>query len=1142
MQKIIYNFCNNCDSGLFLLDMPTGLGKTYSVLKFIAENYEKEKFKNKKFFFITTLKKNLPDEELRQHFKDIGKEDDYNKYYLRIEANADAVINKLDKLFQQKRIPTHITSTEEFKKLHHSVTTLNSYRKKLKVETEDTALINSLCKEIENRIRNEQERDFRKLIVDKLKDIKKDKILTKIENDKKYSWIGELYPAVFTKQKRFLFMSMDKFLLGNTTLIEPTYNFYENDITNNAIIFIDEFDATKDRMLNQIIERGLKNNIDYLDLFHQINFSLRTKDFPSDISRDILNKFSELFNESYTKFNMQYNFKTSEDNIDKKVRNFIFNDIQYHSVYSGKNSFSYIETENDKKQNLIFFTDKRLEDKINVVNLLSTVLGCLTFFKNGVRFLAENLKESKNSNKAISTDDYTFENAVETLLTEFHLTSEQKKYMKPLIMMSGIKSTGKINNSQDESLLNLSDRSVYDIGFRYYDFIDDPNHSMRSKIRLFDFNNTPEKILLQLSQKALVIGISATATLDTVLGNYDIEYLKKELNDKYYEMSEGDRKDLEEYFKDSTSKYDETRLIVESVSCNEEIETDLYEIFGDEKDYIKKYKEKLEKQFTDNIEYARDNFIRVIKVMKSFILNDNVKSFLCINNKLASENNATFNISLLKEFAKDIIELNNKSLVVDNLILSIDSENYERKREELINRLSNGEKIFVISSYNTIGAGQNLQYTIPKDVTTVQINDLEREDKKKDFDCIYLEKPTNLLVNVYYNEEMQTQNLIRYIYQVEFLMERGEIARKIGVEIIKGVFSPGIKNKSAELYKTKSVNNFGVRTLIQAVGRMCRTRNKNKEVFIYVDDNILNQYDFSMVKDRMLNPEFRELVNSSRKNKLENNEETICKNRATTAAIKSTQLINKLKSNWKNYQHRMDWKKLREICLKHPTLSEEDFQKHPVYKSMYIRAPRKIKSYSYQQEKDYNQDFIIEFNNDLTQKVSEEDARLADVMKITKVKKFFEENGYATEFKENDYILSPPMFNNIYKGALGEVIGKYIIDNTLGVNLEELPAEHFELFDYKVGKVYIDFKFWKGNIILDAEAEKKKIEDKLIKCDGERAIIINIMSDKYNQITTSNDKRIVEIPCLYIKGSEKIEENTIKEIVKEGYLNGNNNA
>ena len=64
MKDIIKQFCLEKDKGLFLLDMPTGFGKTYNVLEFIANNYDSPDFEDKKFFFITTLKKNLPEAEL----------------------------------------------------------------------------------------------------------------------------------------------------------------------------------------------------------------------------------------------------------------------------------------------------------------------------------------------------------------------------------------------------------------------------------------------------------------------------------------------------------------------------------------------------------------------------------------------------------------------------------------------------------------------------------------------------------------------------------------------------------------------------------------------------------------------------------------------------------------------------------------------------------------------------------------------------------------------------------------------------------------------------------------------------------------------------------------------------------------------
>ena len=68
MKDVISNFCKNKENGLFLLDMPTGFGKTYNVLEFIFENYNREEYKNTNFFFITTLKKNLPFDELRERF------------------------------------------------------------------------------------------------------------------------------------------------------------------------------------------------------------------------------------------------------------------------------------------------------------------------------------------------------------------------------------------------------------------------------------------------------------------------------------------------------------------------------------------------------------------------------------------------------------------------------------------------------------------------------------------------------------------------------------------------------------------------------------------------------------------------------------------------------------------------------------------------------------------------------------------------------------------------------------------------------------------------------------------------------------------------------------------------------------------
>ena len=129
------------------------------------------------------------------------------------------------------------------------------------------------------------------------------------------------------------------------------------------------------------------------------------------------------------------------------------------------------------------------------------------------------------------------------------------------------------------------------------------------------------------------------------------------------------------------------------------------------------------------------------------------------------------------------------------------------------------------------------------------------------------------------------------------------------------------------------------------------------------------------------------------------------------------------------------------------------------------------------------------------------------------------------------------MFNNIYKGALGEAVGKFIFETYLSVELQELPDDYFELFDYTTGEgIFIDFKLWKDTMRVDAEEEKHKILEKLDKCKGRRAIIVNISYDRNSYPITSDGGRIVEIPYLYRSDRHELGIEMIQKIQREGYL------
>ena len=114
--------------------------------------------------------------------------------------------------------------------------------------------------------------------------------------------------------------------------------------------------------------------------------------------------------------------------------------------------------------------------------------------------------------------------------------------------------------------------------------------------------------------------------------------------------------------------------------------------------------------------------------------------------------------------------------------------------------------------------------------------------------------------------------------------------------------------------------------------------------------------------------------------------------------------------------------------------------------------------------------------------------------------------------------MSPVLFQNIYKGALGEVAGKFILERELGLALREIEdPEKFELFDFAAdGNIFFDFKHWKGNMQMEERPIRTKILKKLDGAGGKRAFIINLFSDGVSKPSCTSDGRLVEVPGLLL--------------------------
>ncbi|MBQ8928376.1 MAG: hypothetical protein IJ055_08925 [Oscillospiraceae bacterium] len=217
MYQAIKTYCESGGSaGLFLMDMPTGFGKTYSVLRYIFDACQLEENRERRYFFITPLKKNLPIQELRAHFEQAGKLSQFEEKFLFIDSNSESVLTHFTEALARE-IPLPITKTEEFQRFRQEVQFLQTQRLK---RPNDPAL-RQMAKGIETSFRERTEPAFRRMLTGILarRFAGVRERLEAVRTDPDWKWVGVLYPAVFTQERQILFLSMDKFLARNATLV-----------------------------------------------------------------------------------------------------------------------------------------------------------------------------------------------------------------------------------------------------------------------------------------------------------------------------------------------------------------------------------------------------------------------------------------------------------------------------------------------------------------------------------------------------------------------------------------------------------------------------------------------------------------------------------------------------------------------------------------------------------------------------------------------------------------------------------------------------------------------------------------------------------------------------------------------------------
>ena len=844
MDNLLFEIAEKNQRGLQLITMHTGAGKTHAmkemILKYTLEHEKDENYRN--IIVVTSQKKNLPKKDLEELFVKKGYGELFVKSYLYLDSIHNNVIESYRESFEELIIKTmgknrvvtnYIQCINDIRAIMHS----------------DPSHVDKLKK----GFARDEEREFRKRLKRELKKHGKDyderfKFITTHEE---WSWVPVLYPSVYTKYRRIFVMSADKFVLQNDTIIGSANTIYDSSLTENAIIFIDEFDATKGQILKRMIERSLNRRIYFVDLFNNILNGLAHADkFPAGFFVKADNSKIEKDLRTIAKENLEEFESVSREyrlDINKKMRsdyseedgNFIF---QSYNTFLISDAHKIVGFSFDTEENIDIMSFDESNDK-ELLPMFGAMRHCINMFCGLVKLLAINYQASK------ADPSFSFEDSINSVLDQFRITNfDEKNYLLEDVLAK----------SQNDKKKGSLDSSVYERGYRYFIFDDSRGSDLRTRIVMVSQDVTPEKILVNICKRGLVIGMSATAGIRSPISNYDLSYVESCLDGGLLPSVDNDPR-IQKKVQSARANYPDEMIDVKLVP-DEAIKHYSSECWN------KVYKNRDLALYAYDLvgkdEFNAMRYLKVAFVFKDFMSNDG-HAFLCFNNKLPVEKDEDYDYRVLKKLFLAIIdELRSDGVNIEfdteeNIVL-LSGDDFDRNKKSIIERLSSGKKMFVMTTYNTFSAGQNIQYPHNGHIC-INVSDRD-DDFEMDFDSVYCELPRFVVPRPESWDDMK--DILELIFYFNFLYEVGDFSKK---QCDNGVRSTLMLNKELDRYRnealaTVSANRAIVSRVIQAVGRLSRTNMKHHIVRIYLDIDLKDHFIESIDSYGVLSKESEAII------------------------------------------------------------------------------------------------------------------------------------------------------------------------------------------------------------------------------------------------------------------------------------------
>lgn len=696
----------------------------------------------------------------------------------------------------------------------------------------------------------------------------------------------------------------------------------------------------------------------------------------------------------------------------------------------------------------------------------------------------------------------------------------------------------------------LEDDTYYARGFTYSTVKENPDNVATVEFTAQSMISSPEAVLVNYLEKsnATAFGLSATASIESPLCNFNFEgYLNVYHPDRMGILSKAQTSSLARAVEEADRGYD--RVSTDIVKIRSASSTSMLMGLCTNGRNQGTISDETYRRFVpvgisgqeSKIDFRTVRMGKLAAAMDAFMISDDLECGLFMLNTAISRYDPRGGAPRPQKAPtfEEVEEIGTAIAVKHGLdpkafsYKTYRTSEYAKVWNEVCRDIANGLRVLVFTSFGSAGDGVNMKIPLIGKVPDRYVSIGHRApDEESDVPFAYYETKTNAGIPDFEKKEAGAERTAKLFMQCAYLNElafigdisvdeaRRQTSRRIAIcQNPRALKQENTGNDN--LIHTQSARRKATKQLVQAVGRLHRCNMRHKHQVIAVESDLDTKIDIQCLSnpDFIPTPEIAAIAQAfSIPMEDQSSRELRYANRASVISNSLRQVITAIcdSAQWSDATVER-YEAIRQETLKHPTATVNEA--NAIVRKLWALAPERTKSYLFSERGDFMETAIsfkpdgeCEIKSTIMARernvtwspiktVSQGASRLGRLLTCKEVRQFFQERGYALEWKEGDYILTP-YANVLYLGALGEAsfeaAFRYFFGPE-GYRLADLEMEIYEVADFAIERkgdripLYIDAKHRLTDVD-NTKVYEHKLRSKVDRLDAD-LIIVNFLRD-----------------------------------------------